>query len=308
MTPEEGAPANRRAAPWYASPYLLLTLTSVFWAGNFIVGRAVREAVPPIGLAFWRWVIALAILLPFVAGGVWRYRDVVRREWRILVALGVTGVGAFHSFVYLALQSTQAINAVLFLATTPLVIIAISWAAFGDRIGPAGAIGAVASLAGAVVVVARGDLEVLLALRVNPGDLWMLGAVPTWAVYSVCLKRRPHDLPPLTLLAVTMAIGTVAILPVYLWEHAAGHRFDLDAGAVLGLAYVAVFASIVAYICWNQGVKEVGPNRAGVFVNLIPVFAALLAVVFLGERIAGYHLVAAALVFAGVVLINRERR
>ncbi|NBB81953.1 MAG: EamA family transporter, partial [Alphaproteobacteria bacterium] len=107
-----------------------------------------------------------------------------------------------------------------------------------------------ASLAGAVVVVARGDLDVLLALRVNPGDLWMLGAVPTWAIYSVCLKRRPHDLPPLILLAVTMAIGTLAILPVYLWEHAAGYRFDLDVGAGLGLAYVATFASIVAYICW----------------------------------------------------------
>jgi drug/metabolite transporter (DMT)-like permease len=294
--------------PWYVSPYLLLSLTSLFWAGNFIVGRAVRDAVPPIGLAFWRWVIALAILLPFVAGGLWRYRGVVRREWRILLALGVTGVGAFHSFVYLALQSTQAINAVLFLATTPLVIIAISWAAFGDRIGWAGAVGAIASMAGVVVVIARGDPRVLLALRVNPGDLWMLGAVPTWAIYSVCLKRRPQDLPPLILLAVTMVVGTLAVLPVYVWEHAAGYRFDLDPGALLGLAYVATFASIVAYVCWNRGVKEVGPNRAGVFINLIPVFAALLAIVFLGERVAAYHLVAAALVFAGVVLINRERR
>jgi drug/metabolite transporter (DMT)-like permease len=306
-TSSAGDGAEGRSAPWYVSPYLLLTLTSLFWAGNFIVGRAVRDAVPPIGLAFWRWTIAMAILLPFVAGGVWRYRGVIRREWRILLALGVTGVGAFHSFVYLALQSTPAINAVLFLATTPLVIIAISRAAFGDRIGWAGALGALASLAGVIVVIARGDVGVLLALGFNPGDLWMLGAVSTWAVYSVCLKRRPQDLPPLILLAVTMVVGTLAITPAYVWEYASGDRFDLDIGAVLGLAYVATFASIVAYVCWNQGVKEVGPNRAGVFINLIPVFAALLAIVFLGERVAGYHLAAAALVFAGVVLINRER-
>ena len=303
----EPASPTERGGPWFLSPYLLLSLTSLFWAGNFVVGRAVRDAVPPIGLAFWRWVIALAILLPFVAGGLWRYRAVMRREWRILIMLGVTGVGAFHSFVYLALQSTQAVNAVLFLATTPLVIIAISWAAFGDRIGWAGAAGAAASLAGAVLVIARGDLDVLLALRFNPGDLWMLCAVPTWAVYSVCLKRRPQDLPPLLLLAATMIVGTLAILPAYIWEYASGDRIRLDAGAVLALAYVAVFASIVAYVCWNRGVKEVGPNRAGVFINLMPVFAALLAIAFLGERIAVYHLMAAVLVFAGVVLISRDR-
>lgn len=289
-------------------PYLLLTLSSLFWSGNFVVGRAIRGEIPPVGLNFWRWVIALAILLPFTAPGLWRNRNALRRHWKLLLALGVTGVSAFNSFVYLALQSTLAINAVLLLAATPLAIVAVSWLLFRDTITWAAGAGMAASALGVVTVVSRGDPAFLGEIAFNPGDLWILLAVPTWAVYSVLLKHRPAELPPLTLLGATVSIGVVMLLPVYLLTVAAGARMQMDdPAAYAALLYVAVFASVLAFICWNQGVREVGPNRAGVFINLMPVFAAGLAIVFLGERIAPYHAVAAVLVFGGIILAGRGR-
>lgn len=304
MTGAPPAEAARTGHP-LLSPYLLLTLSSLFWSGNFVVGRAIRGDIPPISLGFWRWLIALAILLPFTAPGIWRYRAVLRRHWKLMLALGVTGVSAFNSFVYLALQSTLALNAVLLLAATPLAIVAVSWLMFRDTVSWTAGLGMVASVLGVVTVVSRGDPALLADIAVNRGDLWMLLAVPTWAVYSVLLKHRPAELPPLTLLGATVSIGVLALLPVYLLTVAAGARMQLDPPAIAALLYVALFASVLAFICWNQGVREVGPNRAGVFINLMPVFAAILAIIFLGERIAPYHAVAAVLVFGGIILAGR---
>lgn len=288
-----------------ASPYLLLTLASLFWSGNFVVGRAIREDIPPIGLSFWRWVIALAILLPFTAHGVWKHRAELRRHWKMMLALGLTGVAAFNSLVYVALQSTLALNAVLLVAVTPLAIAAVSWAAFRDTVSRAAGVGMVISILGVAVVVSRGDPMLLAEIALNPGDLWLLLAIGCWAVYSVLLKRRPAAVPPLTLLAATVMVGVVALLPVYLLTVMGGARIDWHWESLAALFYVAVFASILAFLCWNRGVREVGPNRAGVFINLMPVFGAFLAVLFLGERIAAYHAVAAMLVFGGVVLAGR---
>ncbi len=289
-------------------PYALLTLTVLFWAGNFIVGRAVRYDVAPVSLAFWRWVVALALLLPVAGPDLWRCRMVVVRHWRLLALLGLTGITGFHLCVYIALQSTQAVNAALYLATTPLAIVVVAWAMFGDRIAARAGIGIAASMAGAAVVVTRGDPAVVLHLQFNIGDLWMLLAVPLWALYSVLLKHRPATLPPLALLTATMAFGLMPLTLLYLWRAGQGEAMAWTVDSAAAVAYVAVCASVIAYICWNHGVREVGPTRAGVFINLIPVFAAVLAVVFLDERIAGYHLVGAALVFGGLLLVSRGRR
>ena len=298
-------PETSRGGIPFASPYVLLTLSSLFWSGNFVVGRAIRADLPPIGMNFWRWVIALAILLPFAAPGIWRYRRTLWRHWKLMLALGVLGISAFNSFVYLALQSTLAINAVLLVACTPLAIVAVSWLLFRDRVSLAAAGGMIASLLGVVVVVSRGDPTLLAEIAFNPGDLWMLLAVATWSLYSVLLKHRPAELPPLALLGATIIIGLTVLLPVYVLTIEAGARIEVTGASIAALVYVALFASVLAYICWNQGVREVGPNRAGVFINLMPVFAAILAVVFLGERIAPYHGVAAVLVFGGIVLAGR---
>ena len=296
--------ASRSGSP-PISPYLLLTLSALFWSGNFIVGRAIREDISPIGLNFWRWVIAFAVLLPFAAPGLWQHRAILLRHWKLMLAFGVLGVTGFNSFVYLALQSTLAINAVLLVAVTPLTIVATSWLLFRDRVSWAAAFGLMASVLGVVIVVSRGDPALLAEIAFNPGDLWMLLAVATWSVYSVLLKHRPAELPPLTLLGATMIVGLVVLLPIYLFTLGEGIGIQLSGESLAALIYVALFASVLAYICWNQGVREVGPNRAGVFINLMPVFGAILAVVFLGERIAPYHAVAAVLVFGGIILAGR---
>lgn len=289
-----------------ASPHLLLALAILFWAGNFVVGRAAREVIPPIALNFWRWAIALLILLPFAGPELIRARHVLRREWRILTALAATGVTTFHSAVYIGLSLTEAINGALYFALSPLFFVLLAWLLFGQRITARQALGIVVSMGGAAIVVARGDLAVLLDLSFAAGDLWLIVAVLIWALYSVLLLRRPADLPPLALLSAITLLGLVLLLPLYGLELLAGRRMTLGVESVAGLAYVSLFASVIAYIFWNRGVRELGPSPAGVMLNLMPVFSAALAIAFLGERLAGYHWAGAALVLCGIVLAGRR--
>ena len=292
---------------WLTSPYLLLTGTALFWSGNFIAGRAGRAELPPFALNFWRWTLALAILMALTAGPLWRYRSVIRRHWRLILGLGAVGIVAFHGFTYTALQTTEAINAVLVLSATPMAIVVVAWLMFRDTITARTAFGIVVAMAGAVTVIARGDVAVLLGLQANPGDLWMLAAALSWAVYSVLLKRRPEELPPLVLLTATVLVGVVLQLPIYLYTLAAGQRIVPTVSSIATIVYVAVFASVLAYIFWNRGVREVGPSRAGVFIHLMPLFSAILAVVFLGERIAWYHLAGGGLIVLGIAMASGRR-
>jgi drug/metabolite transporter (DMT)-like permease len=287
-------------------PYLLLALTVLLWSGNLVVGRAGREVLPPIAFNFWRWAVALAILLRFAWHELIAARHVVRREWKILTLLAATGITTFHSAVYTGVSQTQAINGALYFATSPLFFVLLTWTLFGQRITGRQALGVAASMLGAAIVIARGDLAALAGLRLAAGDLWLLLAVALWALYSVLLQRRPADLPPLALLAATMVIGLVLLTPLYALELAAGRHLTLGLASALSIGYVSLFASVIAYIFWNRGVREVGPNPAGVMLNLMPVFSAGLAITLLGERLAGYHWLGAALVLAGILLAGRR--
>ena len=293
---------------WLTSPYLLLTGTALFWSGNFIAGRAGRAELPPMALNFWRWTLALAILTALTAGPLWQNRLVIARHWRLLLGLGLTGIVAFHGFTYTALQTTEAINAVLVLSATPLAIVVVAWLMFRDTITALSALGIVVAMIGAIAVIARGDIAVLSGLQANPGDLWMLAAALSWAVYSVLLKRRPEELPPMVLLTATVMVGVVLQLPIYLYTLSVGQSIVPTVSSIATIAYVAVFASVLAYIFWNRGVREVGPSRAGVFIHLMPLFSAVLAVVFLGERIAWYHLAGGGLIVLGIVMASSRQR
>jgi drug/metabolite transporter (DMT)-like permease len=288
------------------APYLLLALAVLLWSGNLVVGRAGRDVLPPIAFNFWRWTVALAILLPFAWQELIAARQVIRREWKILTLLAATGITTFHSAVYTGLSQTEAINGALYFATSPLFFVLLTWTLFGQRITWRQALGVAASMLGAAIVIARGDLAALASLQLAAGDLWLLLAVVLWALYSVLLQRRPADLPPLALLAATMVIGLALLAPLYALELAAGRHMTLGLESLLGIGYVSLFASVIAYIFWNRGVREVGPNPAGVMLNLMPVFGAGLAVALLGERLAGYHWLGAALVLAGILLAGRR--
>jgi drug/metabolite transporter (DMT)-like permease len=272
-----------------------------------VVGRAVHESLPPIGLAFWRWVVALAAMLPFAAGSLWRARKRLREAAPILLALGLLGAATFQTLVYFSLQSTTAINGALIFTLTPVVIVLLSWALFRDRVSALQAFGIAVSFTGAVVVVARGSLEALSHFTINRGDLYMLVADVVWALYSVLLRRTPR-LPGLfDMMCVVAAVGVAALAPLYLWEAARGAAMPLSWGAAATVLYVGLGASIAAFILWNRGVSQVGANRSGLFLHLMPVYSAVLAMLFLGEAVRAFHLVGIALILGGIALATRTR-
>jgi drug/metabolite transporter (DMT)-like permease len=288
------------------SPYLLLALTSLFWAANWVVGRAMRNDMPPVAMGFWRWTLALLLMLPFVAGELKRKWSVVKANWLTLTMLGCLGAVAFNTLIYVGLQYTAATNGVLFNSISPILIILLSWVLFRERISALQACGVVLSLCGVVVLVARGNLEMLAAFHFNPGDLWLITAMLLWALYTIVLRRRPPELSALAFLAAMLLLSLPFLLPFYLWELSVRGGFSLTPATVAALAYYGTIPSIVAYLFWNRGVAQVGANKAGLFVHLMPLFGALLSVIFLGEKLYAYHYAGAMLIFGGIWLTTRR--
>ena len=288
------------------SPYLLLSLTSLFWAANWVVGRAMRNDMPPVAMGFWRWTIALLLLLPFVAPELRRKWHVVRANWLVLVLLGCLGAVAFNTLIYVGLQYTAVANGVLFNSFSPILIILLSWVVVRERISKLQACGVALSLAGVLAIIARGKFATLAAFHFNPGDLWLIAAQFLWSVYTFVLRRRPPELSAMGFLAAMLLLSLPFLLPFYLWEFSQRGGFALTPATVSALAYYGTIPSIVAYLFWNRGVAQVGPNKAGLFVHLMPLFGALLAVIFLGEELYAYHYAGAALIFSGIWLTTRR--
>jgi drug/metabolite transporter (DMT)-like permease len=292
--------AMRRHVP--ASPYVLLVLATLFWSGNFVLGRAVSGRIPPVGLAFWRWAGAFAVLLPLSYRLLKEQAPLLRRSWRILLPLGILGIGSFNTLVYVGLRGTTATNAVLLNSACPAFIVAIAYFVRGQRAAPRQAAGILVSLLGVGAIVGRGAPRTLLSLAFNPGDLWVLTAVLCWAVYTVLLDRRPAGIHPMAFLTVLVGIGLAWLAPIYAAEILRGGRLTPDGVTVGSLLYFALLPSVASYVFWNQAVGEVGPNRAGAFLHLMPAFGSLLAVLLLGESFRLYHLAGIGLILAGVTL------
>jgi drug/metabolite transporter (DMT)-like permease len=286
-------------------PYLLLTLAVLLWSGNFILGRAFHSDIPPVALAFWRW--ACASLL--ISGPAFKYlrRDwpVIRRHWPIVLLLSTVGVAAFNTLVYSGLQYTQALNAFLMQSLMPILIVLFSFLIFGERVRPLQSLGILVSLSGAVTIIARGDFTVLAAMEFNHGDLLVAAAIVCYAVYSVMLRKRPA-IHPLAFITITFWIGSAIILPFYLWEILYVRTLQLQPATFLVIGYVAVFPSIIAYLCYNLGVEQIGANRAGLFIHLMPVFGSLMAILLLGEVFYWYHAVGIGLIATGLYLAARK--
>jgi drug/metabolite transporter (DMT)-like permease len=287
------------------SPYVLLLVTTSSWAGNVIVGRAFHQDIPPLALTFWRWGVAGAVMLPFVAYQVWEHRALIRRHWRLLFVLAATGVASFHACLYVAVKTTTAINAGLLYSLMPIAIPVSSYLMYRERVSGAQAFGVAVSLIGMIIIVARAELDVLMGLNFTKGDLWMLGVVASWAVYSPLLKRLPPALPPTVMLTVITWFGLLILAPFYAWEVAVVGGFRLDAPNVAALLFVGMVGSALAYLCWNRAVALIGANRAIVFIYLIPVFTVIMAVVLLGETIRPFHVVGTLFICTGILLVMR---
>lgn len=290
------------------SPYLLLALTALFWSGNFIVGRLLRDDVPPLALNWWRWAVAFVLFLPFVWGTPRRQWHLALRHWRYLLLLSASGIACFHSLLYIGISETTAVNAGIIMSVSPVMIVLLSWLLFRDRITAVQGVGVLVSLAGVLLIVSRGDPAVLESLSFNPGDFWVLLATASWGLYSVLLKRKPPELEPRPMIAAIMLCAVLMVTPLHLAEAMLFRAPNFTPAAILGILYVAFFASTLAYICWNRGVAEVGANKAGLFMHLIPVFSAILAFAILGERLGLHHLGGFALILGGIVLAARGRQ
>lgn len=287
-------------------PYLLVTLAPLFWAGNFVLARALHQSLPPIALSFWRWSLAGLLLLPFAYPALRAQRALLLSHWKILSWLGLLGVTNFNTFVYLGLQTTTATNAVLLQSVTPLLILALSVPLLGQPVRAPQGLGILLSLGGVLAIVARGDPGTLQDLGLNRGDLWVLAAAASWALYSVCLYWRPRDLDPLAFLGATVIAGTLPLLPLYLWDLWRNGGFDVNPVSLGAILYVALFPSLLAYLFWNRAVAELGASRTGQFMHLMPLFGALLAVLLLGEQWHAYHLTGAGLIATGIWLGSRR--
>lgn len=291
---------ERRQSIWV---YLLLILPPLFWAGNSVLARGVADLIPPVALSFWRWCLALLILLPLT-------RKQLVQDWPVIVAnrgiifvLGLLGIASFNTLLYTAAHTTTAINIALTQAVMPALILLISYLFFRDKVTRLQLTAVMLCVLGAGYIVIQGDLQRLLHMQFVSGDLIMLLAVILYAVYSVLLRKRPA-IHPLSLLTCTFAVGTVLLLPLYLWERQDAMPLLLTGPVVASLLYVATCPSILAYLYWNRGVAEIGANRAGLYINLIPLFASLLAVLLLNERFQSFHLIGILFICSGLLLFN----
>jgi drug/metabolite transporter (DMT)-like permease len=299
--------APRPERPIYDRPYLLLSLTSLFWAINIVLGRFIAGTIPPVTLAEIRWVGAGLILLPFASPHLRHDWSTIRAHLPMMLLLTFTGITVYNTLAYAGLQYTEAINGTLMQSSAPLLIGLWSLILFRDRLTTAQLIGILMSLAGVVTIIAHGDLAALVGLKLNKGDLLFLAAMVSYAFYAALLRRRPA-IHFLSFLTFTIVAGAIMLLPATIAEFANGRRPEFTPAAWAVLAYVVTFPSVIAYLCFNRGVELIGANRAGPFFHLIPVFGSAIAIVFLGERLQTYHGVGFALIIAGIIVAQKGAR
>ena len=287
------------------SPYLLLTLTPFFWAINWILGRGLSTSIPPMAMTFYRWLFAIAILAPFAWPHVRREWPIVWRHRRIMLLLGLIGVGSHNALAYLGLSYTTAMNGVMLNSFIPVMIIALSWIFLRQRLAAGQLAGVVVSLCGVLAILSQGSLQVLSSFELNRGDLLVMLSMLFWSVYTICLRWKPAGLHVLTFLFVIACIGDAGILPFYLAEMAMGAHLSFTWTNIAAFAFVGLFSSVLAYLFWNRGVEEVGASVAGLFVHLMPVFGTLLAWLFLDEQLRVYHIVGIVLILTGIYVTSR---
>lgn len=288
-------------------PYVLLILATVLWGGNFVIGRAVTGDIPPFTLSFLRWCLAFLVFFPIAYNQVKRDWQKLKDHWKVVLTLSLTGITAFNTLVYIAVFSTTSINASLMNSTTPIFIYILSYIFLKERLSRFQIIGTVISLIGVLFILLGGSIESILQFNLNKGDLIVLLAVFCWSIYSLLVKQYSNRLPGLSTFLVTIAIGAVFLLPFSAYEMITLEEPIIWTPKVLGaIFYVGTLASIVAFLSWNKGVIQIGANRASVFLNLIPVFATVFAIIFLGERPIMAQMIGGLAVVGGVILTNRK--
>ena len=287
--------------------YIMLVCATLFWAGNFMVGKfAFLENIPPMSLVFLRWSLVWLILLPFTYKEIIRHKDTIITNLPLLFFLAFTSVGLFNTFTYLSLVHTQVINASLFNTAIPAAIIFLCFLFKIEKTNKFQILGLILSVFGILSIITKLDLNVLLSLNFNKGDLIMIGGVITWGLYSAFLKNKKFTLPLLTLVQVLCTFGLIFIFPQFLYEFSQGLRVSFNTNLYYTLIYLALFPSIGSYYCWAGAVAIIGANRAGIFLSLIPFFSTIMAIIFFNEQFEFFHLIGSILIILGLFLSNKK--
>ena len=287
--------------------YFFLFLSVLFWAGNFIVGKyASYYQIPPFSLNFYRWFFAWLILLPFTFKEIISKKNYILENYKFYILLGITSVTIFNSIVYYSLNFTQVISGVLMISTIPVMIMFISSILKIERTNIFQILGVICSFIGVILIITKANFDLLVNLDFNKGDLTMVVAMLSWATYSALLKKRKHELSQLSLLEVIITFGLIFLIPIYITEYSLGFEITLNKPFILVLIYVVLFPGLAAFICWIKGISLIGPNRSGVFLHLMPILSALMAMIIFKEKFMLYHLLGAFFILSGIILSNRK--
>ena len=287
--------------------YIMLVCATLFWSGNFMVGKfAFLENIPPLSLVFYRWSLVWLILLPFTFKEILKHKNTILNNLPLIFFLGFTSVGLFNSFTYLSLIHTQVINATLFNTAIPAVIILLCFLFNVEKTNKFQILGLVISVLGILSIITKLDIEILLSLNFNKGDIIMIGGVITWGIYSTLLKKKKFTLPLLTLVHVICTFGLICVFPQFFYEFSQGQFIEFNTNLIYILIFLALFPSIGSYYCWAGAVSIIGANRAGIFLSLIPLFSTMMAIIYFKEQFQFFHLIGAILIILGLFLSNKE--
>ncbi len=279
----------------------------MFWSGNFIVGKfATLFEIPPLTLNVFRWILAWLILIPFTYKEIYNNYSYIKKNFLIIGFLGIITISTFNSVVYVALNYTQVINAVLVLSAIPAVTIILSSFMKIDKTNHFQIFGLILSIIGVGSIISNGNIQKIISLSFNKGDLWMLVCVLTWSLYSTLIKKNKFNFSQFTLIQLMVSVGILFLIPQYFYEQSIGLEVNYNKPFFLILFYVVIFPAIAAYYCWQKGVEIIGPNRATIFVQLMPLFSAVMAIIIFNEKFEIYHFVGATFIVSGIYLSNKK--
>ena len=287
--------------------YLYLFLTVTFWAGNFIVGKlASFYDVPPFSLNFYRWFFAWLILAPFTIPEIIEKKKYIFKNYKLFIILGVTSITIFNSIVYYSLNFTQVISGVLMISTIPVMIMLFSSILNIEKTNIFQIIGVIFSFAGVIMIITKADIQILKNLDFNKGDITMVVAMFSWALYSTLLKRQKYEISQISLLQVVITFGLLFLIPIYFIEYQIGSRIILEKPFILILSYVVLFPGLASFLLWIKGISLIGANRSGVFLHLMPILSAIMAMIFFNEKFMFYHMLGACFIITGILLSNKK--
>jgi len=290
------------------SGYFFAIGATAIWSGNFIIARGLNDSIPPVSLAFWRWIVAVTVFLPFALKPLIAEKTILRKHIPYLSVTSLLGITVFNTLIYFAGHTTTAVNLSLISLTFPVFIVILSRFVFGELISLHKGLGIILVAAGVIILITKGNIAKLLNISFAVGDIWMLLAAITFAVYSILLKRKPEELSIWALQLSTFILGLIFLFPFFIWEHMTVPVGKFDTKTIISILYVGIFASLSAFVLWNKAIMKVGPSKAGMIYYTLPLFSGISAHFFLNESVSAIHFYSALFIVAGILTANYESK